>query len=108
MFARHIGFEVPPAVSGLYCYADEIGVDVTYQLAFTADSATVERVVAALSLKQGQPGFVVGIGRELPWWQPEDHAALVPYWRQTSDGGYFWFLWYDRVSQRVWLLEYSV
>jgi hypothetical protein len=107
MFARHVGFAVPPTVTGLYCYADEIGADVTYQYGFTTDSATIERIVSALALKQSPPGFDVGFGRELPWWKRDDFKALVPYWKQSPENNYFWFLCYDRATRRAWLLEYS-
>jgi hypothetical protein len=107
MFARHVGFAVPSGVTDLYCYADELGADVSYQLGFTTDSATVQRIVSAQALTQRDPEFGIGIGRELPWWKPDDLRALVPYWKQNPDGDYFWFLWYNPATKRAWFLEYS-
>ena len=107
-FERHFGFPVPASVSDVYYFADELGADVKYQLGFKTDQATVDAIVAALELKQAEPEFGVGIAQEFPWWDKDTVENLTPYWKSNSEEHYYWFLWYDSESQRVYYIEFSV
>jgi hypothetical protein len=107
-FERHVGFEVPDTVSDLYYYADELGVDVTYQLGFAADRATVDRIVAELNLVQREATFNATFAREFDWWDADAVEALTPYGWSNDDGDYYRILWYDPTAGRVYYLEYSL
>jgi hypothetical protein len=107
-FERHFGFSVPASVTDLYYFADELGADVKYQLGFKADQETVDRIVAELDLVQTEPEFQVGVAQELEWWHEDRIEGLMPYWKSNRDADYFWFLWFDPVSQRVYYIEFSV
>jgi len=106
-FERHFCFAPPPDVSELYYYVDELGADVKYQLGFKAELSTVEKIVSELALKQEQPAPSQAIATEFPWWQESELASLTPYWKKNQEGDYYWYLWYDVDSQRVWFLEFS-
>lgn len=107
-FERHFGFEAPESVSDLYYYADELGADVTYQLGFTVDRATVDRIVAELDLMQGEIVFNATFAREFDWWNVDTVEALTPYGWRNDDEDYYRFLWYDPAARRVYYLEYSL
>jgi hypothetical protein len=108
-FERHFGFSMPASVSDLYYFADELGADVKYQLGFTADQGTVERIVAALDLVQREPKLdCTGLIREFDWWSEDAVVGITPYWKSNRDGDYYWLLWFDPSSQKVYYLEFSL
>ena len=107
-FERHFGFAVPESVSDLYYFYDGMGFDPTYQLGFTADQGTIDKIVSELALEQGDPGFGIGIARDFTWWDDEDIESLTPYWRTNQDETYYRFLWYNPVSQKAYYLEYGL
>ena len=108
-FERHFGFPMPASVSDLYYFADEIGADVKYQLGFTADQETVERIVAALDLTQQEPKFdCTGLIREFDWWSKDAVESVTPYWEGNRDNDYYRFLWFDADRQRAYYLEFSL
>jgi len=107
-FKRHFGFPVPASVTDLYYFADELGADVKYQLGFVADHEAVEKIVTALNLVQREPDFSSSIAQEFDWWDADVIDGLTPYWKRSSDEDYYWLLWYDTGSQRVYYIEYSL
>ena len=108
-FESHFGFAVPTSVSDLYYFADELGADVTYQLGFEANQETIDEIVSDLGLGQEELKTTwVGISYEFPWWDEEDIENLTPYWKSNQDKDYYWILWYDPTSQRVYYLEFSL
>ncbi len=108
-FERHIGFPVPASVSDVYYFADELGADVTYQLGFTADQETVNRIVSELGLTQEAPALdCTGLVREFDWWKEDAVEGLSPYWKSNDDHDYYWFLWFDPANRKVYYLEFSV
>ena len=108
-FARHFGFSPPADVTELYYYADELGIDAKYQLGFKADRSTVDRIVSSLDLKKPDKGFVEErIGTEFPWWTRSDFKDLKPYWKRSSDGKAFKYLWYDESKKQAWYLEFDL
>lgn len=109
-FERHFGFPTPESVSELYYFADEIGVDVKYQIGFKTDQATVEQIIAALSLEQQDLSFGIGFGlvQDFDWWPVTGIENLQPYWNGTPEDDYYWILWYDTATQSVYYLEFSL
>jgi hypothetical protein len=92
----------------LYYFADEWLVDEMYQLGFTADQETIEKIISNLGLKQGELGTTVGLAYEFSWWDEEDVDNLTPYWKSNQDEDYYWYLWYNPESQRAYYIEYSL
>jgi hypothetical protein len=107
-FERHFGLAPSPDVIELYYYADELGIDTTYQLGFRANRSTIDRIVSDLDLEQMDKEFEDLIAREFPWWKKTDLKNLRPYWKRSADGQLFKYLWYDEKKQQAWYLEYSV
>jgi hypothetical protein len=108
-FERHFGFPVPASVSDLYYFADELGADGKYQLGFTTDQETIERIVSELDLTQGEPAFnCIGLIYEFDWWEKDVVNGLTPYWKSNQDNDYYWFLWFDPSSQRAYYIEFSL
>jgi len=109
-FERHFGFEPPADVTDVYYYADELGVDVTYQLGFEAGPETVARIVAELDLTQADTpgGFGLGVARDFPWWDMEDIKQATLYQKTNTQRDYWRELWYSAATGRVCYLEYSL
>jgi hypothetical protein len=94
-FEQHFGFPAPASVSDLYYFADELGADVKYQLGFTTDQETVDRIVSELDLTQGKPTLdCTGLVREFDWWEKGVVEGLTP--------------WFDSSSQRAYYIEFSL
>jgi hypothetical protein len=73
-FESHFGFAPNNTVTNVYYYADELGADVRYQLAFQCPKATVDRIIAKLSLKSVPPDQAQSLldpHDDLPWWKPD-------------------------------------
>ncbi|MFP6872133.1 MAG: hypothetical protein VCA55_01375 [Verrucomicrobiales bacterium] len=109
-FEQHFGFVPPGSVTGVYYYADELGIDVSYQLSFKCQRATVERIIRDLSLRPVPPGRVERLldpRDDLPWWQPGaiDGRDL---WIREEEQHYHRQLWYSERDQMAFYLEYSV
>ena len=110
-FERHFGFEAPPDVTDVYYFADEMGVDVLYQLGFEAGPETVTRIVKELDLTQStsaSDGPSPDLAYEFPWWDEQDVQRATRYWKSNAGHDYWWALWYRAPTQRVYYLEYSL
>ena len=92
----------------MYYYADELGADVKYQLGFKTDEATVVQIIDRLDLQQAEPEMWVGLATEFSWWDELALDGLTPYRKTNQDEDYYWFLWYNPETQRVYYLEFSV
>jgi hypothetical protein len=108
-FEHHFGFPVPASVSDLYYFADELGADVQYQLGFSTDPETVERIVAALDLTEGAPPVdCTGLVRTFDWWTEDAVVGLTPYWTGDEDRDYYRCLWFDPDSRRAYYIAFSL
>jgi hypothetical protein len=108
-FERHFGFEAPPDVTELYYFADEMGVDVLYQLGFKASPETIARIVEGLGLEQSASDSIsLGLAYDFPWWDEEDIERATCYWKSTLEEDYWWGLWYNPDTQRAYYIEYSL
>jgi len=95
-FERHFGFEAPPDVTDVYYFADEMGVDVLYQLGFEAGPETVTRIVKELDLTQStsaSDGPSPDLAYEFPWWDEQDVQRATRYWKSNAGHDYWWALW---------------
>ena len=66
-FERHFGFPTPASVTDLYYYADELGIDVKYQMGFRADPETIQRIVVELDLVQQEVTIQSRIAQDFAW-----------------------------------------
>jgi hypothetical protein len=105
-FERHFGFSPPSDVTELYYYVDELGIDAKYQLGFKANRSTIDKIISNLDLKM-ESGIAESIATEFSWWQRSDLKNLKPYWKQSDNGRYFRYLWYDEQKKQVWYLEFD-
>ena len=91
----------------MYYYADTFGSDANYQLGFTADEATVTKIVEELALKDQDPK-ANATGREYDCWKTDDFARLRFFWTKHPEREYYRYLWYDNALGRVYYLEFSL
>ena len=109
-FEQHFGFVPDASVTEVYYYADELGVDASYQLSFKCSRKTVKRIIEKLSLESVPPGRADSLldpRDDLPWWNPDsiDNREL---WLKEEENAYYWQLWYSDRDQMAFYLEYSV
>lgn len=109
-FEHHFGFEAPTDVQNLYYFADELGADVKYQLGFEASPETVARVVSELNLVPSEKiESTQYLDCEFPWWRKDDIQKATYCWKKTNEGQDYWYLlWYDEDTRRVYYFEYSL
>ena len=109
-FERHFGFVPDASVTKVYYYADELGIDASYQLSFKCSRETIKRIIEKLSLESVPPGRADSLldpRDDLPWWNPDsiDNREL---WLKEEENAYYWQLWYSDRDQMAFYLEYSV
>ena len=109
-FESHFGFAPDNNVTNVYYYADELGADVKYQLSFQCPKATVDKIIAELSLKSVPPDQAQSLldpRDDLPWWKPDsiDNRDL---WIKEKKNEYYWQLWYSEKDGKAYYLEYSL
>ena len=105
LFTNVVGFKPPPDVKGIYGYVDELGFDGSYWLAFKCNDTTVERIRAQLRLEE------TGIGRGMfgglnssptKWW--DTTFIFKSVYHKTDDEKNYWYLWYDTLNKKAYLL----
>ena len=109
-FERHFGFVPDASVTKVYYYADELGVDASYQLSFKCSRETVNRIIDKLSLESVPPeraDSLLDPRDDLPWWNP-DSIDKREFWLKEEENAYYWQLWYSDRDQTAFYLEYSV
>ncbi|MBT7851801.1 MAG: hypothetical protein HN675_00645 [Opitutae bacterium] len=109
-FERHFGFVPDASVTKVYYYADELGIDASYQLSFKCSRETIKRIIEKLSLESVPPeraDSLLAPRDDLPWWNPDsiDNREL---WLKEEENAYYWQLWYSDRDQMAFYLEYSV
>ena len=109
-FEQHFGFVPDTSVTNVYYYADELGIDASYQLSFKCSRETVNRIIDKLSLESVPPeraDSLLDPRDDLPWWNPDsiDNREL---WLKEEENAYYWQLWYSDRDQTAFYLEYSV
>ena len=69
----------------------------------------IDKIVSELELEQGEPEFGTEyLTQHVPWWDDEAVDNLTPYWKTNQDEPYYWLLWYNPTSQRVYYLEFGL
>ena len=108
-FERLIGFPPPASISNIYYRADEGFRDSGYRLRFRCyDGAIVTQVLTRLQLQQTNNPTMGLHSRSPKWWtERTQHKELLQYAREQP-GKYYWYLWYDPVTETVWYEEFSV
>ena len=109
-FERHFGFVPDASVTKVYYYADELGIDASYQLSFKCSRETIKRIIEKLSLESVPPeraDSLLGPRDDLPWWNP-DSIDNREFWLKEEENAYYWQLWYSDRDQTAFYLEYSV
>ena len=107
-FTKHIGFEPSEDITGVYYYADELGADVQYQLHFSCDKLTFEKICEKLGLQIEKADYSALDPRtDLPWWDKEstkDHVIRV----FVKEGSHHRELWYSEAKKTAYYHEYSL
>lgn len=69
-FEEFFGFAPTPDVTGIYCYADRLGIDSKFQFAFSCDTATRARIIRYLALSPvaAPDNTSSGLWQSFPWW----------------------------------------
>jgi hypothetical protein len=107
-FQEHLGLPAAAGARNIYAYSDEMGIDHSYQLSFTSDSAFIATIICQNKLvKKPLELIPFNIATEQYWWKSSDVEALPVYWRGEQDKWYQ-ILWYDAKNQKAYCLEYDL
>jgi len=108
-FERHFGFQPPTDIEDLYYFADEMGVDVLYQISFKSKPETVSRIVDNLGLSSADCEYDVdNLVYDFPWWNVIEIQHSECFSKLNNSQHYYKILWYNQSTQRVYYLEYSL
>jgi hypothetical protein len=108
-FSEFFLFDPPRDVRNIYCYADEMGIDHDYQVAFNCDTSTIRKIVSNLDLKTGTHPDNNGSGlwHRFPWWDSAKIETLKPYFKK-GDHETYWYLWYDTSQQKAYYFSFDM
>lgn len=116
-----------PDVKNLYCYADQMGIDASYWLAFECNDSTVKKIIDNLQLKPDkQYAFIMDMqgkvidsipkdGERLSgglnsqpafWWDTTFIKHSEPYGR--TEDALCWYLWHDTKNNKVYFLTFDM
>ena len=107
-FERHLGFPPDDSITQVYYYADEIGVDVRYQMSFKCNRERVDDIIRQLGLSPAPDPYgglrpITGF----TWWT-EGATKDCELWVAESSKDYFRELWYSEERGVVLYQEYSL
>lgn len=109
IFADFFGFPVTPDVHNLYAYADELGIDASYYLAFDCNDSTIKKITQKLHLQAGtkESNFEGGLNSSpmLFWWDTAFLNNTKPFLRQEKSR--YWHLWYDKPNKKAYFLTFD-
>ena len=108
-FEEFFGFYPTDDVKNLYCYADEIGIDHSYQFSFNCDTSAESKIIRNLGLvKQKLPdNFSCNLWRNFPWWDSTSISIMVPYEKKGAHETY-WYLWYDSSKRKGYFFDFDM
>lgn len=107
-FKHFAQVDITPDVKNIYCSADRIGIDATFQFSFNCNSQTAQRIIAANKLVAAD-STVSGqnaIGIEYNWWNIAHINSMPRYYRIEND--WHRYFWYDTASSTAWLLDFDM
>jgi hypothetical protein len=109
-FTNLIGFSPTEDVKNLNSYADELGIDASYWLAFNCEDSTIEKIVSILQLKKDSariPGFIGGLNTNPTiWWDTSFILHSKPFYKDEER--MFWRLWYDANGKKAYFLTFDL
>ncbi|MBC6607335.1 hypothetical protein H8B13_10940 [Hymenobacter sp. BT188] len=107
-FQEHFGISASAGASNIYAYSDEMGIDHSYQLSFTSDSALITAIIRHNKMVNKPLDLrPFNIATEQSWWKSSDVETLPMYWRGEQNRWYQ-ILWYDAKNQKAYCLEYDL
>ncbi len=108
IFADFFGFPVTPDVYNLYAYADELGIDASYYLAFECNDSTIEKIKQEFDLEQDKTETSFGGGLNSSptfWWDTAFINKAKPFSKQEKN--LYWYLWYDKPKKKAYFLTFD-
>lgn len=108
-FREMLQIGLPADVHHIYGYAEDIGIDATYQLAFNCSPATAEKIITTLQLTRDTLMLQAGAGmqREFDWWSLKKIESL-PLYSAKGAHEYYRYFWYDKQEQKGYYLDFDL
>lgn len=108
-FKDFIKVELTSDVKNIYCFNDEIGIDVDYMFAFNCDSTTSNNIIKKHELKLDTVNTECGFGmqHDFDWWDKERIAEL-PKYSWTNGEQYFKYYWYDEENEKAYFFDFDM
>lgn len=106
-FADFLKVSLTPDVKNIYCNANRIGIDASYQFAFNCSRQTAAHIIAANKLlPDTDKNYSVSIGDTLGWWSIDDIMKLPRY--KSVDGDLYRIFWYDTTAFKGYFLDFDL
>jgi len=107
-FEEFFNFYPSPDVKNIYCFADELAFDHSYQFSFNCDKSTINKIVSELklSLAYEPNNYSEYLQREFFWWDRECVKEIPPYFKE--DDRNYWFLWYDTTNNKAYYIAFDM
>jgi hypothetical protein len=107
-FTEFLQIEPTPDVKNIYCCDNRIGIDASYQFAFTCDSATAHRIIQQHQLIADSAAIdCSGLQKDFAWWDKQKIASLHSYSREVSPG-YYQYFWYDATDRQAYYFDFDL
>lgn len=107
-FTEFFYFAPGADVTNIYCFADEMGIDHSYQFAFNCNLITADRIISNLQLKKNGTGEAhsPAITHDFPWWDIKQSTETA--FSKKGDHETYRFLWYDTLKQKAYYIEFDM
>ena len=108
-FSEFFKFYPTPDIKNIFCYADEMGIDHSYQFSFTCDSSAINKIVTNLKLNRGVIDGNNGSGfwQNFPWWDSSKIEKLEPFSKKEEHESYS-YLWYDSSNKKAYYFSFDM
>lgn len=104
-------FSVPLSVDvkDIYCNAERLGQDATYQFAFSCNKHTAQQIIDVnhFARPDAQSGnYSFSNLTEFDWWQQKGIDSLPLFTRHQDD--LFRYFWYDSIRGKAYYLDFDI
>lgn len=108
-FKEFLQVEISPDIKNIYCHADEMGIDASYQFGFHCNRHTVSKILEQHELQPNLETQTLdsrGVEDSFSWWDPSVVATL-PKYTWEGENNFYKYFWYDSTAQSAYYLEFD-
>jgi hypothetical protein len=108
-FKEFIQIEQGSDIKNIYCYADNIGIDASFQFAFSCDSTSAQKIIDKHHLVAATKASLdsYGLQKEFDWWKITRIKSL-PLYTHEDEHQYYQYFWYDKANKQGYYLDFDM